>query len=88
MFSKQFITISHSKDLFFHVCSHAFNSFIFTLLFERSLILNGSVAEITELWESKLGSWEAELLDSLILKNVVLGISVVVRRTIFNERGG
>ena len=75
MFSKQFITIPHSKDLFFRVHSHAFNSFIFTLLCEnrkRSLILSDAVAKITELWE-------AELLDSLILINVVLGISVVVR---------
>ena len=50
-------------------------SFIFTLLCEnrkRSLILNDALAEITELWE-------AELLDSLILINVVPGISVVVR---------
>ena len=75
MFSKQFITIPHSKDLFFRVHSHAFNSFIFTLLFEnqkRSLILSDVKAEITELWE-------AELLDSLILVNVVPGIGVVVR---------
>ena len=64
----------HSKDLFFRVHSHAFNSFIFTLLCEnrkRSLILSDAVAEITELWE-------AELLDSLILINVVPRISVVV----------
>ena len=62
MFSKQFITIPLSKDLFFRVHSHAFNSFIFTLLYEnrkRSLILSDELAEITELWE-------AELLDSLI----------------------
>ena len=75
MFSKQFITIPHSKDLFFRVHSHAFNSFIFTLLFEnqkRSLILSDVMAEITELWE-------AELLDALILVNVVPGIGVVVR---------
>ena len=75
MFSKQFITIPHSKDLFFRVHSHAFNSFIFTLLFEnqkRSLILSDVMAEITELWE-------AELLDSLILVNAVPGIGVVVR---------
>ena len=75
MFSKQFITIPHSKDLFFRVHSHAFNSFIFTLLFEnqkRSLILSDVKAEITELWET-------ELLDSLILVNVVPGIGVVVR---------
>ena len=39
---------------------------------KRSLILSDAVAKITELWE-------AELLDSLILINVVLGISVVVR---------
>ena len=75
MFSKQFITIPHSKDLFFRVHSHAFNSFILTLSCEnqkRSLILSDAVAETTELWE-------AELLDSLILTNVVPGISVVVR---------
>ena len=75
MFSKQFITIPHSKDLFFRVHSHAFNSFILTLSCEnqkRSLILSDAVAETTELWE-------AELLDSLILINVVPGISVVVR---------
>ena len=74
MFSKQFITIPHSKDLFFRVHSHAFNSFIFTLLCENrkiSLIFN-AVAEVTEMWE-------AELLDSLILINVVPRISVVVR---------
>ena len=55
--------------------SHAFNSFIFTLLCEnqkRSLILSDAVAEITELRE-------AELLDPLILINAVPGISVVVR---------
>ena len=54
---------------------HAFNSFIFILLSEnrkRSLILSDVLAEITELWE-------AGLLDSLILINVVPGISVVVR---------
>ena len=54
--------------------SHALSSFIFTLLCEnqkRSLILSDAVAEITELWE-------AELLDSLILINVVPGISAVV----------
>ena len=55
--------------------SHAFNSFVFTLLCEngkRSLILSDTVAETTELWE-------AELLDSLILINEVPGISVMVR---------
>ena len=49
---------------------------LFSLLCEnrkRSLILHDAVAEITELWE-------AELLDSLVLINVVPGISVVVRR--------
>ena len=49
--------------------------FSFTLLCEnrkRYLILSDAVAEITELWK-------AELLDSLILVNVVPGISVVVR---------
>ena len=49
MFSKQFITITHSKDLFFRVYSHTFNSFIFTLLCEnqkRALILSYVVAEI------------------------------------------
>ena len=53
MFSKQFITIPHSKVLFFRVPSYAFNSFIFTLLREnrkRSLTLSDAVAEITELW--------------------------------------
>ena len=75
MFSKQFITIPHSKDLFFRVNSHAFNSFIFTLLCEnhkRSLILSDSVAGITEFWE-------AELLDFLILINVMPGMCVLVR---------
>ena len=66
MFSKQSITTPHSKDLFFRVHSHAFNSFIFTLLCEnrkRSLILSDAVAEITELWEAELldfnkrGAW-------------------------------
>ena len=50
-------------------------SSIFTLLCKnrkRSLILSDAVTEITELWE-------AELLDSLILINVVSTISVVVR---------
>ena len=76
MFSKQFITIPHSKDLFSRVHGHAFNSFIFTLLCEnrkRFLILSDAMAEITELGE-------AELLDSLILINVVPGISMVVQR--------
>ena len=59
MFSKQFITIPHSKDLFFRV--HSENR-------KRSLILSDAVAEITKLWE-------AELLDSLILINVVPGIN-------------
>ena len=75
MFSEQFITMPHLKDLFFRVHGHAFNSFIFTLLCEnrkRFLILSDAMAEITELGE-------AELLDSLILINVVPGISVVVR---------
>ena len=75
MFSKQFITIPHSKDLFFRVHSHAFNSFLCTLLCEnrkRSLILSDTVAEVTELWV-------AELRDSLISIKVVPGISVVVR---------
>ena len=73
MFSKQFITIPHSKDLLFCVHSHAFNSFIFTLQCEnrkRSLILSGAVAKLTDLWE-------VELLDSLILINVVPGIGMV-----------
>ena len=51
MFSKQFITITHSKDLFFRVHSHAFNSFIFAILCEnqkRSLLLSDAVAEITK----------------------------------------
>ena len=74
MFSKQFITIPHPKDLFFRVNSHAFNSFILTLLWEngkRSVILSDAVAEITELWE-------AELLDFLILINVAPGINRAV----------
>ena len=67
MISKQFITIPHSKDLFFRVHFH-------TLCENRKrpLILSDAVAEITELWE-------VGLLDSLILINVVPGISVVVR---------
>ena len=76
MFSKQFTTIPHSKDIFFLARGHAFNSFIFTLLCEnrkRFLILSDAMAEITELGE-------AELLDSLILINVVPGISMVVQR--------
>ena len=55
--------------------SDAFNSFIFTLLSEnrkRSPILNDAMAKIMKLWE-------AELLDSLILINVVPGIGMVVR---------
>ena len=75
MLSKQFITIPHSKDLFFRASSHLFNRIIFALLCKNRkscLILSDAVAKITELWE-------AELLDSLILINVVLGISVVVR---------
>ena len=63
MFSKQFITIPHSKDLFFRVRSE--NR-------KRFLILSDAVAEIAELWE-------AELLDFLILIKVVSGISVVVQ---------
>ena len=51
-------------------------SFIFTLLLcenqKCSLILSDKAAEITKLWE-------AELLDSLILINVVHGISMVVQ---------
>ena len=68
MLSRQFVTILDSKDLFFRVHSHAFNSFTFTLLCENrkcSLILSDAVAEITELWEAQI--------------NVVPGISVVVR---------
>ena len=59
----------------FRVHSHALNNYIFTLLCEirkSSLILSDAMAAITE-------SWEAELLDSLILIYVVPGISVVVR---------
>ena len=80
MFSKQFITILHSKDLFFRVHTHAFNSFIFTLSCQNrksSLILSDVVAEITELWE-------AELLDSLILGGAKFGpflINVVAEIT-------
>ena len=65
MFSKQLITIPHSKDLFFRVHS---STVLFSLLCEnrkRSLNLSDAVAEIMELWE-------AELLDSLILINVVV----------------
>ena len=75
MFSKQFVIILYSKDLFFPVHSHAFNNFIFTLLCEnqkRSLILSYAVAELT-------GLREAKLLDSLTLINVVPIIGVVVR---------
>ena len=75
MFSKQFITIRHSKDLFFCLHSHAFDSFIFTFLCDnqkRSLIFSEVGAETIELWE-------AGLLDSLILMNVVPGISMVVQ---------
>ena len=49
MFSKQFITVSHLKDLFFRVHSHAFNSFIFTLLYanrKRSLILSDAIENV------------------------------------------
>ena len=63
MFSKQFTTISPSKDLFFRVQSE--NR-------KRSLVLSDAVAETTELWE-------AEPLDSLILIKVVPEISVVVQ---------
>ena len=75
MFSEQFITIPRSKDLFFCVHGHAFNSFIFTLLCKNqkcSLILSDVMAEITKLWE-------AELLDSLILINMVPQIGMVVQ---------
>ena len=61
MFSKQFITIPHSKDLF-SVCMIIHLTVLFSLLCEnrkRSLIFSDGVAEITELQE-------AELLDSLI----------------------
>ena len=63
MLSKQFITIPHSKNLFFRV--HSENG-------KHFLILSDAVTEITELWE-------AELLDSLILIKVVPGISVVMQ---------
>ena len=56
-------SIPHLKDLFFRV--HSENR-------KRFLILSDAVAEITELYE-------AGLLDSLILVNVVPGISVVVQ---------
>ena len=74
MFSKQFITIPHSRNLSFRVHIHAFNKFIFTFLCENrkcSLILSDVVAEIAKLWE-------AELFDLLILINVVPQMSVVV----------
>ena len=57
MFSEQFITMPHLKDLFFRMHGHAFNSFIFTLLCENqkcSLILSNVMAEITELWGAEL----------------------------------
>ena len=72
MFSKPFITIQHSKDLFF-MCIVMHLTCIFTLLCKnrkRFLIFSDAVTEVTELWE-------AELLISLILINVVPGISVV-----------
>ena len=75
MFSKQFITIPHSRNLSFRVHIHAFNKFIFTFLCENrkcSLILSDVVAEIAKLWE-------AELFGLLILINVVPQMSVVVR---------
>ena len=75
MFSKEFITIPHSKDLFFRVNIHAFNSFVFKLSCENrkhSLILSDAMGDIKELWGSLL-------LDLLILINVVPGISVVVQ---------
>ena len=60
MFLKQFITIPHSKDLFFRVKSHAFKSFISTLLCENrkcSLILSGC-------WNNRvMGSWTTWFLD-------------------------
>ena len=65
MFSKQTILPVHS---------HAFNSLTFTLLYEnlkRFLNLTDALPAITKLWE-------AELLDSLILINVVPEISIVV----------
>ena len=74
MFSKQFITIPHPKDLFFGVLVMHL-SFIFTLSCENrkcSLILSHAVAEITELWE-------VELLDYLVLINKLPGINAVVR---------
>ena len=73
MFSKPFITPSPQRFIF-HVHSYAFNSFIFALLCENqkcSLIFSDAVTEVTELWE-------AELLDSLIIINVVPEISMVV----------
>ena len=67
MFSKQFIT-THTRKIYFSVCivMHL------TVLFSHFYVKIENVGEITELWE-------AELLDSLILINVVPGISVVVR---------
>ena len=52
--------------------AHAFNSFIFTLCVKNENVLSNAVAEIMELGE-------AELLDSLILINVVPGISIVLQ---------
>ena len=71
MFSKPLITIPHSKDLFsMYMAMHLIVLFSHFYVKKRSLIF--SDAEVTELWES-------EPLDSLILINVVPGISMVVR---------
>ena len=70
MFSKQYITIPHSKDLFFRAHSHAFNTFIFTFMWKSKTFSNFEWCggEITELWE-------AELLDFVILIDVVAEIT-------------
>ena len=67
MFSKQFIT-THTRKIYFSVCI----AIHLTALFLHFYVKIENVGEITELWE-------AELLDSLILINVVPGISLVER---------
>ena len=73
MFSKPFITIPHSKDLF-SMCMVMHLTVLFSYFYvkKHSLIFSDAVVEVSELWEAKP-------LDSLILINVVPGISVVVQ---------
>ena len=73
MFSKQFITIPHSKDLFFRVHSHAFNSFIFTVMWKSKTLSN---FEWCGGWNNGVvGSWTTWFLD-------------FNRRVAWNKRGG